>query len=83
MKLLLASDELIVKFAYWNGCIHLGMCYADELFEYVSSFSSRSRLGAYSAGAELLEKGATVCITVAKDKYSVWRSLRNPESEFL
>lgn len=76
MRFLLVYEEAVIQFAYWNDGVCQGMRYAGDLFEYVSSFALEQRLDAYSAGNELLDQGATVCVTVAQGRYSVWKSLR-------
>jgi len=81
-------DECLVsRFKYWNAGIRQGMRHNNELYTLFQAFSINERLKAYAVGYEQTEKGVNVCITVSRQSYCVWLSLRSlsyvPETQLV
>lgn len=63
---------------YREGAIQDGMTYGNELYRLARCFSLANRLEVYRFGCELIAQGIPTVISVSKQHYSVWVSLRNP-----
>ncbi|MEP1080063.1 hypothetical protein NDI52_32375 [Leptolyngbya sp. PL-A3] len=67
----------LLKF-YWVHAVRDGMVYRNELYGLAKEFDGSNRLEAYRFGCELIEQGVPTIISVSKQQYRVWVSLRNP-----
>lgn len=77
---IIAHESTVTCFDYWDGGIKRGMRDLKELYTHVKSFALSDRTEAYDASNELAQKGVAVCLTVSKDSYSLWVSLRKKAS---
>lgn len=73
---IVAHESTVTCFDYWDGGIKRGMRDLKDLYTHVKSFALSDRTEAYDASNELAQKGVAVCLTVSKDSYSLWVSLR-------
>jgi len=71
-------DETLVRFFnYWDQQkIQRGMQYDHELYTHLKAYPLSDRLSAYTVAFQHIETGYSVCITVSKQGYDVWRCLR-------
>jgi hypothetical protein len=53
------------------------MRYGRELYTLIRQYSIAERFDAYTRAADLAEQGTVVCITVSKQGYAIWLSLRS------
>lgn len=78
---IVVDEEMVTPFKYWNGTIHEGMYYSNELYRYDQAYDLDERLKAYENAYTQAELGLTVCITVSKDSYKLWTGLRSLSSQ--
>jgi len=81
MAPIVIDEKLVYRFHYWDQSLHQGMRHKHELYTLLQSYPVRERLAAYAMAYEKAERGLVVCITVSKDSYRVWLSLRSPEAK--
>lgn len=62
---------------YSNHAVQDGMTYGNELYRLAKQFSLADRSEVYLFGCELISQGIPTIISVSKQHYSVWVSLRN------
>ncbi len=62
---------------YMDQTIQDGMAYGNDLYRLVKEFEISDRLKAYRFGYELIGQGISPLISVSKNRYRVWVSLRN------
>ena len=65
---------------YMHQSMHDGMSYGNELYRLVEQFGIAARLEAYRLGCELIRQGVPTIISVSKQRYTVWMSLRSPSA---
>ncbi|MGA7934662.1 MAG: hypothetical protein WCA35_14045 [Kovacikia sp.] len=63
---------------YMNHALQDGMTYSNELYRLAKEFRIGDRLEAYQFGCELFWQGVSTLISVSKQRYIVWVSLRDP-----
>lgn len=66
-------------FLYWQEGLQKGMRHLHELYEHVSTFPLSSQLQAYDLSSKLTQSGARICLTLSREGYSVWKSLKADE----
>lgn len=81
MEYLLISDNLVTLFKFWaDGKIQDGMRHGNELFRQVSVFQTKQRQQAFDLAWSLSQEALPLVITASPYNYTVWVSLRSPES---
>lgn len=63
---------------YMDQAIQDGLTYGNELYRLAKEFRIDDWLEADRLGCELIGQGIPTVISVSKQRYSVWISLRNP-----
>ncbi|MGA7934115.1 MAG: hypothetical protein WCA35_11255 [Kovacikia sp.] len=63
---------------YMDHAFQDGMTYGNELYRLDKEFRIGDRLEVYQFGCELVWQGVPALISVSKQRYIVWASLRNP-----
>jgi hypothetical protein len=71
-------EGLVTRFKYWNETIQDGIQYQGDLYTCVKTYPVAERLQAFAEGQEYTAAGSKVCITVSKEKYTLWVGLRSP-----
>lgn len=74
----LTEQQISLFKFYGENAIQEGMTYANELYKLAKRFNLDNRLEAYRFGCEPIAQGIPTVISVSKQHYSVWVSLRNP-----
>ncbi len=73
------TEPQITRFKFYlDQSVQDGMTYQNELYRLAQAFPSRDRQTAYRYGCELVGQGVPTIISVSKQHYLVWISLRNP-----
>lgn len=62
---------------YMDQTIQDGMAYGNDLYKLAKEYAISDRLEAYRFGYELIGQGISPLISVSKNRYRVWVSLRN------
>ncbi|GEM_PF-2884533 len=75
-------EKIVSLFSFYlDSQIQQGMRHKFELYRLTLEFQPNDRLKAYQQALELTQAGLDVVITVSKNRYVVWTSLRSSFSE--
>lgn len=73
------TEQQISSFKFYrDGAVQDGMIYDNGLYRLHKRFGINNRLDAYRFGCELIGQGIPTAMSVSKQYYSVWISLRTP-----
>jgi hypothetical protein len=74
---LVIDEEQIFSFKFWfDGTIHQGMYYQNELYCRLQTFQINQRSQVYQLGCKLAAKDILVALTCTETTCSLWGSLR-------
>ena len=74
------NESSVNRFCYWDEKVCQGMTYQGELYRYISSYQEPERVNLFLLGMKLRKQGVNICITRLNRTYSLWLSLRLPNS---
>jgi hypothetical protein len=75
---LVIDEEQIFSFKFWfDGTIHEGMYYRNDLYCKLQTFDIQERPLVYQLGCKLAKKEALIALTFTPTTCSLWGSLRS------
>lgn len=73
------NEAQVVAFTFYQAQeVVKGMRYQHELYKLVSEVDAQRQLEAYNLAYAVAGQGGSVVVTVSKQRYQVWVSLRSP-----
>jgi hypothetical protein len=76
---ILINEEQVFSFKFWfDGNIHYGMFYQNELFFRLASFKPKQRPQVYQLGCKLARQNTLIALSCSETGCTLWGSLRSP-----
>lgn len=78
---LIIREEMVSPFKFWReGLLQVGVILRYEIFQLVFRFDINQRQEAFDLAWKLSQTGRKSIITVTDFHYTVWETLRSPET---